>query len=361
MKLSKALATLSHFDLNDNLCMEGCSGKMKTNYTNMITRRKMLFAFMLISSLSACSKKTETSDLGELDGKVRVAFTVSGFEQELVPFPKPQSASAEKGFRAETSNSSTTELRDHINVLDIYVLHANTNEPIHHVTQYADDANFGKYENYFDPDVYTSSLYFLFAGAKLDEGDAFEWINLQRANTAGVRITPEMKDIFLTTTNMTLKNPNEDDLTLKRAVGRLDLQLQEIIPDIAGHIEVTIENTGKYLDRYGRGFTETTGAGDPVYNTVKRINILPEQLGESSLDASMYFIAKDAKEQGSVGVKVAAYDAAGVLIREVALQNVPVQRNRVTKITGQVFTAPNMTHELGIEGEWGEDFPIYEF
>lgn len=328
----------------------------------MKTSIKALFALLLISSLSACSKKTGTSDLEKLDGKVRVAFTVSGFEQELVPFPKPQTASAEKGFQTRASSTTSTVLSDHINVLDIYVFYHIGDGYIDHVRQYENDPNFGTYENYFDPDVYTADLHVLFVGSQLGEGEAFEWVNLQNFRAAGFRIAPDMKEAFATRITTNLKNLNTDPVILKRAVGRLDLQLEEVIPADAGHLEITIEHTGKYFAPFfGLGFTETTQPEDPSYNMVKSISILPEQLGEESFNASLYFFLKDATQQSSVPIKVAAYDVNGTLIREVTLQDVKIQTNRITKIKGQIFTAPNMTHQIGLEGEWGEDFPVYEF
>src|SRR5690606_5471736 len=114
---------------------------------------KIIFGLVMVGLLSACSKENPFSDKEELEGKVLVSVKVDGFEQELVPFPKPSTASAKKGIFSETPGSGSTDLRDHINVLDIYVYNDPAAAPIHHERQYADDDRFGTYEKYFDPEV----------------------------------------------------------------------------------------------------------------------------------------------------------------------------------------------------------------
>lgn len=330
---------------------------------------KILCAFVLIGALSACSKESMVTDEENLKGKGRLAFTVDGFTQDLVPFPKLMSASAKGEVSAVTNNPTSTDIRDHINVLDIYVYTGNTNNRVlvDHVQQYADDANFGTYERYFDREIYTSSLHVVIHGTKLEEGGSVEWISIELPTTIGVRTLPEVTDSFsLFQYQLSLDSPDDAiaSVQLARYVGRLDLNLEEMIPSDAGHVEVTIENTGKYFQP-GReeGFNESLNEDDPSYHTVKEFKVQPEHIADSTLTGSVYFIPKEKRGSGpsTVTVRVAAYDDLGDLIRELTLSDVEIQANRVTKLKGTIFTIPNLVQQIGLDTEWGDDFPEREF
>lgn len=327
---------------------------------------KILFGLVMVGLLSACSKDTPFSDKEGLDDKVFVSIRVDGFEQELVPFPKPSTASAEKGIFSETPGSGSTDLRDHINVLDIYVYADRDSAPIHHERQYADDEHFGTYEQYFDPEGINGRMYVAIHGVKLDEEESIEWTQLQSTNSIGVRVSPKVKEAFSAMKILSLTKTDEaiSSIKLSRYVGRLDLDLKEDIPDLKGHLDITIENTAKYFNPfYKDGFHETRGADDTPYQTFNRITVSPEDVVDGVLSTSTYFIRKE--EIGSaptaVRVKVAAYDESGELVREITVPNVLIQSNKVTKLKGTIFTFPNLIQDVGLDDKWDGEFPEVKF
>lgn len=327
---------------------------------------QLMCMLILVGILSACSKKTDFSNDEKLDGKVRVAFTVDGFEQELVPFPKPQSASAEKGIFSETPRSGLTDIRDHINVLDIYVYPNRDSEAIDYVRQYADDDNFGSYEKYFDAESYTSSLFIAVHGVKLDEEESIEWTQVQNTSSVGVRVLPNAKDAFSAYKMISLKNSDQaiSNIKLSRYVGRLDLNLEEGIPNLTGHLEITIENTAKYYNPfYEEGFHETRDADDTPYHSLNIIPVLPEQVDNGIFSTSVYFVPKERKGSAptAVTVKIAAYDDSGALVQEMILPNVLIQRNKVTKLNGTIFTFPNLIQDINLDDKWDGEFPEVKF
>lgn len=326
---------------------------------------KVLLALLLVGLFAGCSKETLLSDEENVDGKVRVAFTVSGFEHELLPFPNPIIASAEKGVFSATGGSGSTDIRDYINVLDIYVYHGNT-ELVDHVRQYAADEKFGIYEEYIDTTVFTRNLNLAFHGAKLDSNSTLEWINTDDVRKEGVSVTPYITDAFSAFFMGVRLKPEgvESNVILSRYVGRVDLNIEEVIPENAGYIKVVVENTAKYFSpAYEEGFTEVRGEDDQPYHTIKRIDIYPDHISDSAIQEQIYFIPKETKgsEPTQVTVKIAAYDIDGELIREISVPDVSIQANKVTKLKGTIFTIPNILQEIGVDTEWDGEFPEREF
>ncbi|MFB5944308.1 hypothetical protein [Albibacterium profundi] len=328
---------------------------------------KVLLALLLVGLFAGCSKETLLSDEKNVDGKVRVAFTVSGFEHELLPFPNPIIASAEKGVFSATGGSGSTDIRDYIDVLDIYVYHGGTGaELVDHVKQYATDEEFGVYETYIDTTIYRSVIRLAFHGAKLDGNTDTEWVKVDKSLTSGVGFTPYVSDAFSTFVLGVKLVPEgvESSVILSRYVGRVDLNIEEVIPESVGYIEVTIANTAKYFSPfYEEGFTEIQGEGDPTHNTIKRIKISEEHIANRSIQEQIYFIPKEEKgsEPTQVTVNVAAYDIDGELIREISVPDVSIQANKVTKLKGTIFTIPNILQEIGVDTEWDGEFPEREF
>ncbi|WP_157970330.1 hypothetical protein [Albibacterium indicum] len=327
---------------------------------------KILFGLVMVGLLSACSNETPVPDKEGLDDKVFVSIKVDGFEQELVPFPKPSTASAEKGIFSATPGSGSVDLRDHINVLDIYVYADVNAEPIHHERQYADDEHFGTYEKYFDPEVTGNRIYIAMHGVKLGEEESIEWTQIQSASSIGVRVSPKVKEAFSAMKILSLKITNEaiSNIKLSRYVGRLDLNLEEGITDLKGHLDITIENTAKYFNPfYKDGFHETRGADDTPYQTFYRVTVSPEDVVDGVFSTSTYFILKE--EIGStpeaVVVKIAAYDESGELVREITVPNVLIQSNKVTKLKGTIFTFPNLIQDVGLDDKWDGEFPEVKF
>lgn len=326
---------------------------------------KVILALLLVGLFAGCSKETLLSEDENVDGKVRVAFTVSGFEHELVPFPNPIIASAEKGFFSATGGSGSTDIRDHINVLDIYVYYGNRVGHIDYVRQYADDAGFGTYEKYLDTNEYhISTIRVAFHGVKLSEGMSTEWVHTDRSTAVGVRVQPEIEEAFSNNLIFRLGDAIDENITLGRYVGRVDLNLEENIPSNAGYIDISIENTAKYFSPIQEvGFTEAIGDDDPDYETIKRIQILPEHIDNSALQEQIYFVPREKKGSGpsQARIKVTAYSNTDELIREVSLSNVSIQANKVTKLSGTIFTIPNLKQDIGLDTEWDGEFPERNF
>lgn len=330
---------------------------------------KVLLALLLVGLFAGCSKETLLSDDENLDGKVRVAFTVDGFEHELAPFPNPIIASAEKGRFSATEGSGSTDIRDHINVLEIYVYygsHPSSFELVDQVKQFAGDDDFGTYERYFDTEVYTRNIHLVFHGAKLNEGTQTDWNSINQFSSLGIGFEPTVSDAFIAyKQSVDLDKPEEIESSIKlsRYVGRIDLNIQEAFPESAGYIDVAVENTARYFSPFlEEGFTEARG-DDLPYQTVKRIQILPEHIADSALQEQIYFIPREKKgsEPSPVTIKVAAYSDTDELIREVSIPDVLIQANKVTKLSGTIFTIPNLTQEIGIDTEWDGEFPEREF
>jgi len=327
-------------------------------------KRNLISLFILLLFIASCSKAPQTipeEDLAENE-KYLLSFTVSGFSQDLLPFPeKLQSTNA-------LSTNSLVNIRDYFNTLKIIVYYRN--DVIDSVIQYADDPDFGQYSKYYPPSQSVSFPYnVVIIGAMLDNPDeeiVFE--EMDQITYSRVSISPNPADAFFAVKTFVLSpEPTHETIQLQRFVGRLDVQLDEEIPNTADQIEVTIENTAKYfmpVEKRGYHIDRIIKNDNVPYNTVKRIKINPEDTGRQDFSFSTYFMLKSilGSEAETSKVVIRAYNQDGKEITKREIPNVIIQANKRTKLRGLLFTSPpNMGFDMEIESDWDSEIPEFKF
>jgi len=149
-------------------------------------------------------------------------------------------------------------------------------------------------------------------------------------------------------------------------VGRLEVNLTEKIPAEAHHIEVTIDNTAQYflmMEQRGYRFEKDIANDNLPYQTVKVIDIKPEDVGKEEYSFTAYFVKNGllSSEAQTSKVTLKAFDAENNLLQTREIPNVALQTNMRTKLSGRLFTAPNLNFDIDIDGAWSDEIPEYEF
>jgi len=361
---------------------------MKRNQLNSSTSSLSIKLYKLLSlllsvtvllSISGCAKDPipDIDDEDSQDGKYLISFTIDGFSQDLLPFSdkiraSDLSASANRNLNSallpnsiQATGEPDTDIRDIINTLEIKVYRGNF--LVDSVRQYADDPNFGKFANYYNPG--TPHNLFV-AGALLEnEGDLIMKKDSPTGTTRDVylRVLPQATDAFFIYKAYDFsKEPQHENLKLKRFVGRVEVELDEIITSDANRIDITIENTAAYfLPYHQRGYhlNQDIELDQISHHTIKSVQIKPEDVGRTDFSLSAYFVLKSELGTAPETTKIilAAYREDGSMIRQKEIPNVSLQANKRTKLVGKLFTVPNVDFEVGLESDWHSEVPEYEF
>jgi|GEM_PF-1323251 len=342
-------------------------------------KRNLILSVILSLLIAGCSKVSLKPEEEEFNGeKHLLSFTIDGFSQDLLPFSDQikalnlnASASPQKAVTNNLSGSTqataSIDIRDYINTIEIKIFRAGA--LIDSVRQFVTDPDFGTYKKYHS---ITTNLYQVFVtGAMLEHNGDFATRTGPNINgsimNSHIKVLPYPVDAFYFHKAIDLKGGEvHEQMKLKRIVGRLDIELTEEIPSTAHRIEITTQNTAQYfvpLEQRGYYYTENESEDTTPYHTVKNIILKPEHFGKESLSFNAYHILKG--KLGSVPqttkVILRAYDSADKIIQTKEISDVLIQTNMRTKLTGKLFTKPNLNFDIEIATDWDSQIPEYEF
>ena len=164
--------------------------------------------------------------------------------------------------------------------------------------------------------------------------------------TEAAYTTDHVRETFSATqtVNITSSNPVEVSATLQRIVARLQLISSDNKIEDAKNIRMTFAAGGK-------SFNPTTGlatADTGFSNTVT----ISSSTGMTSNSASYLFLGSD---EQTMDVTIETLDGEGNTIRSKVLSDVPFKRNRITKLTGLLYTT-GISSSFLIDTDWLEEF-----
>ena len=339
--------------------------------------KRVISPIILLLLLAGCSKKPiNPSDDENTDGKHLLEFTIDGFSQQLIPFADQIRASSiqasvnrssvsSSSIKAETTPGNT--LRDHINAIEIKIFQSGN--LVDSIRQYANEPNFGTYSKYYKQDAIQFQIFI--AAAQLgSEGDLEVRRGLDNKGSIAdlyIKTLPDASDAYFSYSTISLnKGIVNSKIQLKRFVGRLEINLLEEIPASTHHIEVAIANTAQYFlfhDQRGYRHHKDIALDSIPYETVKVINIKPEDLGQDNFAFDAYFV-KNGLLSGGVDfttVTLRAFDEENNLLKSKTIPNVQIQTNVRTKLTGRLFTEPNLNFDIELVSAWNPTVHEIEF
>ena len=292
--------------------------------------KKIVFVAGLFLLLAAsCSKETvnevinNTPEVAERDTLVPVHVHVNDFSIIQEDFP-------------ETRTASTLDSYNGVKAMTLAFYNGDTE--VYKTTQLKDDATqtntFGEFECALPKGTYTMVV----LGYGYYEGDVLTLTSPSQAAYTSDR----PRETFAATeaVNITTNQAVEVSTTLSRIVSRLHIVSTDGRTDDAANVRVTFSAGGKAfnpatgLATVNTGFNNTLSVSGSVGTKFNSIAYLFLNTDEQTMD-----------------VTIDVLNTAGTSISHRELSGVPFKRNRSTKITGVLYSAPLSTSFL-IDTNW---------
>jgi hypothetical protein len=292
--------------------------------------KKMVFVAGLFLLLAAsCSKETvnevinNTPEVAERDTLVPVHVHVNDFSIIQEDFP-------------ETRSNPQTPTASGVKAMTLAFYNGDTE--VYKTTQQKDDATqtntFGEFECALPKGTYTMVV----LGYGYFEGDVLTLTSPTQAAYTSNR----PRETFAATeaVNITTTQAVEVSTTLSRIVSRLQIVSTDGRTDDAANVRVTFSAGGK-------AFNPTTGLAT-VNTGFNNTLSVTGSVGTKFNSIAYLFLNTD---EQTMDVTIDVLDAAGTSITHRVIPNVPFKRNRSTKITGALYSAPVSTSFL-LDTEW---------
>lgn len=292
--------------------------------------KKIVFVAGLFLLLAAsCSKETvnevinNTPEVAERDTLVPVHVHVNDFSIIQEDFP-------------ETRTASTLDSYNGVKAMTLAFYNGDTE--VYKTTQLKDDATqtntFGEFECALPKGTYTMVV----LGYGYFEGDELTLTSPTQAAYTSVR----PRETFAATeaVNITTTQAVKVSTTLSRIVSRLQIVSTDGRTDDAANVRVTFSAGGK-------AFNPTTGLAT-VNTGFNNTLSVTGSVGTKFNSIAYLFLNTD---EQTMDVTIDVLNTAGTSISHRKLSDVPFKRNRSTKITGVLYSAPLSTSFL-IDTDW---------
>ena len=150
-------------------------------------------------------------------------------------------------------------------------------------------------------------------------------------------------ETFVHTQAVNITNTDAVNLnaTLNRIVSKLEVRSTDgKTPDVS-NVRMTFSAGGK-------AFNPTTGLAT-VNTGFSNMVSVSAAVGTTSTSNTNFFLASD---EQTMDVTIETLDADGNPLFTKTVENVPFKRNRVTKLTGRLYTASGLTTSFQVEPTW---------
>ena len=142
-------------------------------------------------------------------------------------------------------------------------------------------------------------------------------------------------------------NPVHLSATLDRIIAKLEVNSSDT--RTAGAKKVRMTMSGGSM-----GFNPTTGLATDNAGFSNTVGI-SAAVGATTKSVSYLFLASDKQ---TMNVTIDVLDADGAVLVSKTVNDVPFQRNRVTKLTGLLYTANGVTSSFTVNTDWLEDYNV---
>ena len=246
----------------------------------------------------------------------------------------------------EIPSKTATDVADYSGVKAITLAFYTANgDEQYKVTQMRADATTYTTFGEFDLSLPMGSYTMVVLGYGLNDGEPAITLNSLTAATFGEY---PARETFVATQAVNITNTNAVELsaTLNRIVSKLKIHSTDGCTENAVSVRTTFSAGGK-------AFNPTTGMAT---SNTGFINVLPIQstVGNSTNSISYLFLASD---EQSMTVTIDVLDVDGNSISHKEVNDVPFKRNRMTVLTGSLYSAGS-TGSFQVETEWLPDAEV---
>lgn len=285
--------------------------------------KKFLLLALSVSIFIFSCKKDNKNGPGT---KYKVQFNVSGFSQQIVGV-----ASKNKqinGFHADQAAPLTYA----IDQLHYYAYNSSSDSLVSVVNQDSTFANFGTIDDYLLPGTYFIVIAGSKAGDTYDSGPVYK--------DADIRATPgTWPDTFSQVFSLTIgTQPINQDVTLKRIVGKLSVLITDKLPATASTLSITFNDASYYQFSTG---TLSVQPGSLTYS------IPASAIGIANFKKSLLML----NIVSPFTVLISCADSTGKVLGQSTITNVTIQQNTETVLSGSLFGS-NVGFGLTLNQAW---------
>ena len=154
-------------------------------------------------------------------------------------------------------------------------------------------------------------------------------------------------ETFATTQEVIISNTDAVDIsaTLNRIIAQLKVVSTDGKTADVTNVRMTFSAGGKDFNPTTGFAINNTGFANTVGNSAK--------VGETSISSSFFFLATD---EQTMDVTIETLDADGNTLFSKTVKDVSFKRNRVTKLTGAMYTNDALSGTFKLETAWLSDF-----
>lgn len=165
--------------------------------------------------------------------------------------------------------------------------------------------------------------------------------------TAAAYTEAHTRETFAATQVVNITNTNAVDIsaTLNRIVAKLMVESSDGRTANATNIRMTFSAGGK-------SFSPTTGLATSNAGFAHTVGI-SKAVGQTTSSTTYLFLASD---EQNINVTIETLDSEGNTLFTKTVENVPFKRNRVTKLTGAMYTNDAMSGAFQLETAWLSDY-----
>ena len=273
---------------------------------------------------AGCCKDNDTTPTGSAKVKVSVNdFTIS--QEEI---PSKDAIASYNGVKAVTLAFYTSDGTE-----------------AYKTTQLREDATTYTTFGEFDLSLPMGSYTMVVLGYALYDDDALTLTSPTQAEyTAGCP-----RETFATTQAVNITSTN--DVSLSATLDRIVTKLQVVSTDAktanANKVRMTFSAGGK-------AFSPTTGLATVNTGSISTVGI-SAAVGSTSSSIGYLFLATD---EQTMTVTIDVLDSEGNSISHKVVNNVPLKRNRCTKLTGSLYTAGNVDGSFSVNTTWLDEYDM---
>lgn len=285
-----------------------------------MTKAKVIGYFFIAMVLLSCKK--DKNENPEEVKKYAVSLNVSGFTQTITDIKTTSTG----GGLQTSAISPVKDIADRLH----YFVYNSSNQLIGELHQTSSDTNFGHITDTFAPGTYTIAILAGMGGPTDFSGD-------DKYFTTGGYDT-----YFKKTTITVTSGPVDQDITLDRVVGQLQIKLTDAIPVEA--ISLKFEAVSDYSHSLLTGDILT----NKPYTLTRTIGLTSEVKGLPNYVISSYVSTFDRP----LTVHIFAYNSSGNIIAKVTVTNVTFSANTRTLLSGALFDSGDNGFNVTFNETW---------
>lgn len=285
---------------------------MIDNRVYMRSKSVLLFLVVAIAFVAA-SCQTDDLQISKGSDEVQVSFSVDDFRQEVTPMPK--AVSAESSMLLYYS----------------YYIYSEGGELVKSGRRSIDDPSYTLLNVYLKPGKYFA----LFVGNNVVENADSYWKTIVKEPS------PSGEASFGATISFIVDSAGSKshDVVMRRLVGRVEVDIQDQIPENFGSLEVNVL-------LFPQEYSLSLGKAYKAKSNVKT-SFTSRQL----LDKKVWFYSFSNSEIWNKELQFTVYSTKGEVISSKRVPNLIVKTNYLTKLTGNMFDGSDI-FTVSIDSSW---------